>query len=75
MTVRWSTAARRKLPAGRGLTVAEAAEHYNCSERTIRRRIADGTLRAWRVGPKLIRLDPADLERMARRIPAAGNGG
>ena len=54
-----------------GISVSEAADTYSCSTRTIRRRIADGTLRAYRVGPKLIRIDPGDLDRMARQIPAA----
>jgi len=56
------------------MSVAEAADHHCCSERTIRRAIRDGRLRAYRVGPRLIRIDPADLDRMARLIPAAGNG-
>jgi excisionase family DNA binding protein len=58
-----------------GISVSEAARTYSCSTRTIRRRIADGTLRAYRVGPKLIRIDPGDLDRMARRIPAAARNG
>jgi excisionase family DNA binding protein len=56
------------------MSVAEAADYHCCSERTIRRAIRDGRLRAYRVGPRLIRIDPADLDRMARLIPAAGNG-
>jgi excisionase family DNA binding protein len=53
------------------VSIAEAADTYNCSQRTIRRRIADGTLPAYRVGPRMIRLDPADLDKMARRIATA----
>ena len=56
------------------MSVAEAADYHRCSERTIRRAIRDGRLRAYRVGPRLIRIDPADLDRMARLIPAADNG-
>jgi excisionase family DNA binding protein len=54
----------------RKMSVAEAADYHNCSEKTIRRAIRDGRLRAYRVGPRLIRIDPRDLDRLARRIPA-----
>ncbi len=56
----------------RRLSVAEAADYHNCSERTIRRAIRDGRLRAYRVGPRLIRIDPRDLDRLARPIPTGG---
>ena len=56
----------------RRLSVAEAADYHGCSPKTIRRAIAAGRLRAYRLGPKLIRIDPRDLDKMARRIPAAG---
>jgi len=52
------------------LTVAEAADRLHVHSRTIRRRIADGTLSAYRVGPHLIRLDPAELDDLLRPIPA-----
>jgi excisionase family DNA binding protein len=54
------------------ISVAEAADQRGCSQRTIRRWIAAGILPAYRVGPRLIRIDPRDLDRMARRIPAVG---
>lgn len=45
------------------ITIAEAAERVGVSTWTIRRRIADGTLRAYRVrGCRSIRLDTADVE-------------
>jgi excisionase family DNA binding protein len=56
------------------ISIADGAALYGISERTIRRRIADGSLRSWRVGPKLIRIDLADLERITRRVPAASDG-
>jgi len=40
------------------ITVAEAAEVFGVAPITIRRWIAAGRLTAYRVGPKLIRLDP-----------------
>lgn len=42
-------------------TIAEAAKLYSVSDKTIRRRIADGTLQAKRIGPRLIRINPASL--------------
>lgn len=44
-----------------------AAEYLNVSTRTIRRRIADGTLPAYRVG-RLVKINPEDLDRLARPI-------
>lgn len=56
----------------RKMTVAEAARYWGCSERTIRNRIASGELPASRFGPRMIRLDSRDLDRLARpaRRPA-----
>ncbi len=52
------------------LSVEDAAALEGVSTRTIRRRIADGTLPAVRIGPRLIRIDQVDLDRLAHRIPA-----
>jgi excisionase family DNA binding protein len=43
------------------LTVEGAAERVGVSSKTIRRWIKAGHLRAYRVGPKFLRIDPADL--------------
>ena len=56
----------------RMLTIAEAAEHLHVHPRTVRRRIADGTLTGYRVGSHLIRLDPAEVDGLLRPIPTAG---
>lgn len=53
------------------LTVAEAARRRAVSTKTIRRWISTGVLPAERLGPKLIRIKPADLDAVGRRIPAA----
>ncbi len=53
------------------ISVAEAADYHGCSQKTIRRAIADGRLPAYRLGAKLIRIDPRDLDRLARKVPAA----
>ena len=43
-------------------TLARAAERTGLSTRTLRRRIAAGDLIAYRNGPRVIRLDPDDVE-------------
>lgn len=48
-----------------------AAEEADVSTKTIRRRIADGTLPAYRVG-RLIKVDRRNLDRLMVPIPAAG---
>lgn len=65
------------MPADRTqkrLSVAQSAARLGVSPWTIRRRIADGSLTAYRVGPKLIRVDVAELDALLRPIPAAGGG-
>jgi len=47
---------RDASPETTRLSVQNAADHYDCSVATIRRRIADGTLRAERFGPRLLRV-------------------
>lgn len=54
------------------LSIAEAAEHAHVSKDTIRRRIADGTLPAERIGRKIIRVDRSAVDAMFRPIPTAG---
>ena len=54
------------------ITIADAAARWQVHPRTIRRRIAEGSLTAYRVGPHLIRLDADELDAMLRPIPAAG---
>lgn len=60
----------RPSPAAREplLTVRDVALRDNVSEKTVRRAIAAGLLRALRVGPggRLIRIDPADHDAYRR---------
>lgn len=49
----------------------EAAERVGVSTRTLRRWIAAGRLTGYRVGPQLIRLDPAEVDALLRPIPSA----
>lgn len=52
------------------VSLAEAAEHFGVSVKTIRRRIADGTVHGYRVG-RLIRVDISELqERLLVEIPS-----
>lgn len=51
------------------VSVQQAADFLNLTERSIRRYIADGTLPAYRIGTKQIRLRAADV--MALLVPIA----
>lgn len=54
--------------------ISDAAELASCSVVTIRRRIADGSLPAYRLGPRLLRVDLDELEAALRRVPTARGG-
>jgi excisionase family DNA binding protein len=60
--------ARRNLA-----TIQQAAEHLSVNERTVRRRIADGTLTGYRVGPRLVRVDLDEVDRELRAIPTGSD--
>lgn len=53
-------------------TLAHEAARLGVSIRTLRRRIADGSLTAYRVGPQLIRLDPAEVDALLNPIASDG---
>lgn len=57
----------KPLPAR--VTIQRAAEYLDVTDKTIRRRIADGTLKAYRVGPRLIRIDRESLLAFAGSKP------
>lgn len=52
------------------LTIRDAAELSRVSEKSIRRYIAQGRLSAARLGPKLIRIDPASLASLSTPLTA-----
>ena len=52
-------------------TLQEAADRLRVHPRTLRRRIAAGSLNAYRIGT-VIRLDPAEVDALLRPIPSAG---
>jgi len=54
-------------------SLATGAEYAHCSIKTLRRRISDGSLTGYRMGPRLIRVDLNELDRLLRPIPTAGD--
>lgn len=59
---------KKKLPVY--VSLEEAAEILSVSKKTVRRRISDGTIPAYRCGRRPIRIRLEDLEGALRRIPA-----
>ncbi len=51
------------------MTLNAAAKRFDCSERTIRRMIANGELTGYRVGKRLVRVDAAEVDQLAHVIP------
>ena len=54
------------------LSAEQAAERLNVSLSTIRRLIASGELRAYRYGPRLVRIDANDLLAMREEVNPVG---
>lgn len=52
-------------------SVGEAAARVGVSTKTVRRWIASGQLVGYRMGPRLLRVDPDDVDRMLTPIPTA----
>jgi excisionase family DNA binding protein len=57
------------------VTIAEAADYAACCHKTIRRRIADGSIPAYRFGKRALRVDLNDLDQALRQIPTAAYHG
>jgi excisionase family DNA binding protein len=53
-------------------SLADSAAYADVSTRTIRRWISAGHLPGYRIGPRLIKVDLAELDAMLRAIPNAG---
>ena len=49
--------------------IASAARRLGVCTKSVRRYIADGRLTAYRVGPRLIRLNPNEVDRLMRLVP------
>ncbi len=59
------------IPAGSGrrlISLTEAADRLDVSTRTLRRYIAAGRLTGYRVGPRLIKIDPAELDQVPTAV-------
>ena len=52
-------------------SLAAASERTNISVETLRRLIAEGDLRAYRVGRRMLRVDRKDVDNIMRPIPTA----
>ena len=50
------------------VSIQHAADYYSVSTQTIRRWIANGDLRAKRIGPQLVRVDMASLAALGRAL-------
>ena len=61
---------KTRVPQRQLVTLAVAADHAAVSDKTIRRRIADGSLTGYRMGPRLIRVDLNELDALLAPIPA-----
>lgn len=65
----WHAGSGRESATPKLVSLAEAAEQFGISVKTLRRRISDGTVRGYRVG-RLIRVDMNDLlENLVVEIP------
>ena len=65
---RYPDALRRQL-----ITINEAAEYLGVTERTIRTKIANGLLRAYRLNPHFIRLDLNEINEALKPIGGAAD--
>lgn len=54
------------------VTLQEAALHFKVNTKTIRRRIADGTITGYRFGPRLLRVDLDEVQAALRPVPTVG---
>lgn len=64
-----TTKSRRRL-----VSLEDAADYAACSTKTIRRRISDGALTGYRLGPRLLRVDLNELDEILRPVPSARGG-
>jgi excisionase family DNA binding protein len=65
------TASATTAPPRHLVTISEAALRLSVSPRTIHRYIASGRLRAKRVGPRMLRVELADVDGLVRPVAAA----
>ncbi len=58
-------------PVRRLASIPRAAEYADVCTKTIRRRIADGSLTGYRFGPRVIRVDLDEVDQLMRPVPTA----
>ncbi len=61
---------RPVAPPRKPLTRKQAAEILQISIASVNRRIKDGTLRAYKISPRLVRIDPASVEALLQPVTA-----
>jgi excisionase family DNA binding protein len=60
---------------GRNLrSIRAAASRADCSEKTIRRYVAQGKLTGYRFGPRILRVDMDEVDALLQQIPTAAGG-
>ena len=64
----------RRTSFGDLFTIEQAAQILNCSETTVRNRTRDGSLKAVRVGPRMIRIRRDDLDAILQPYDAGQAG-
>lgn len=64
--------ARPEKVERRWASIAEVALYAGVSSKTVQRWIANGVLGAYRAGPKLVKIDLAEVDNAFTPIPAAG---
>jgi len=64
-----STPSKISKPPTPPASIAAVAIILGCSTRTVRRYIADGRLTGYRMGPRLIRVDMAEVDALLSPIP------
>lgn len=67
--MRTSVGAMRRL-----VGINQASEYADVNPKTIRRWIAAGHVPAYRLGPRLLKVDLNELDAMLRPIPTVGGG-
>ena len=56
-------------------TIKETAVQLGVSDMTIRRMVARGELSAYRIGPRVLRLDADEVDRLAVKVPVGATAG
>jgi excisionase family DNA binding protein len=64
----------RRASFGDLLTIRQVAEYLGCSETTVRNRTREGSLKAVRMGPRMIRIRRDDLDTILQPYDAGQAG-